>query len=115
MPIKPTQKELVKEVRTEEIIDFVNKIEVKIEAARALRDKKFNEIINKGKSEKTEVNTKRDPLITQLKELFELQKLSRADHDVALAQLKVQQESLEAIKKKVAELSGKMKKPMGAD
>ena len=61
------------------------------------QDKKFNEIINKGKSEKTEVNTKRDPLITQLKELFELQKLSRADHDVALAQLKVQQESLEAI------------------
>jgi len=39
MPIKPTQKELVKEVRTEEIIDFVNKIEVKIEAARALRVK----------------------------------------------------------------------------
>jgi len=39
MPIKPTQKELVKEVHTEEIIEFVNKIETKIEAARALRVK----------------------------------------------------------------------------
>lgn len=110
IPVKPTQKELVAEPKREDLHKLVDAIDAKIEAAKNKKNLKITEIINRDKSTKTEFSEQSQPLHTQLKELFEQQKVKKTDHDAASAEHQKKEESVKTIFKRTQDLRNKMKK-----
>lgn len=110
IPLKPTQKELVHEPKREDLNKAVDAIDAKIEAAKNKKNAKITEVINRDKTNKTELSDKSTPLHAQLKELIELQKTRRTEHDAAKAELVKKEESIKTIFKRSQDIRNKMKK-----
>ncbi|EAR82031.2 hypothetical protein TTHERM_01345770 (macronuclear) [Tetrahymena thermophila SB210] len=112
IPKPPHQKELLEEPKRETLNKIIDQIDAKIEDAKTKKFQKVNEIVNRDKTIKTNINGQSEPLHTKLKELFEKQKSKKAEHEAALAELEKKQELSKTIQKRSQDLRNKMKKCM---
>ncbi|KAL4463398.1 hypothetical protein ABPG72_011610 [Tetrahymena utriculariae] len=112
IPLLPTQKELLQEPKRETLNKLIDQIDAKIDDAKTKKYQKVNEIVNRDKTIKTNINGQSEPLHAKLKELFEKQKAKKAEHEAALAELSKKQELSKTIQKRQQDLRNKMKKCM---
>lgn len=109
IPVKPTEKEKLSEPKRDDLQKRVDAVNAKIEAAKLKKKATVASILNKDKTTVVAAKEQADPLHVQLKELNELLKVQRPINEEAQAQLKVKQDAVDAIKKREADLSSKMK------